>query len=142
MTCDALSQAAPEQKDLELSHNIKVEPHFHTLLLGFYSMNLFSGDDQDTQIERELELCPVFQFSCGKTVLTVKCASFVIKMCHLKNGYDALSARMIIQHHPPFSTWSSPILLIRILKSFVIEEEQLLNMDAWIPGVLVMSKNR
>lgn len=71
VTCDALPKATPELKDLGITHNIKVQSHFPTLLLGFYSMNLFSGENQNTQIEQELGLCPVFQFGCEKTILTV-----------------------------------------------------------------------
>lgn len=62
MICDALSKATPELKDLWITHNIKVQSHLLTLLLGFYSMNLFSGENQNTQIEQELGLCPVFHF--------------------------------------------------------------------------------
>lgn len=67
VTCGALSKATPELKDLGTTRNIKVQPHFSTLLLGFYSVNLFSGENQNTQIEQELGLSPVFQFGCGKT---------------------------------------------------------------------------
>lgn len=49
VTCAALSKAAPELKDLGITHNIKVHPHFPTLLLGFYSMNQFRGKPTHTK---------------------------------------------------------------------------------------------
>jgi len=54
VTYDALSLAATKLKDLGVSHYLKVQVCFHTLLLAFHSMTLFSsGENADTQIEQE-----------------------------------------------------------------------------------------
>lgn len=81
VTYDALSLAATKLKDLGVSHNLKVQVCFHTLLLAYHSMTLFSsGENPDTQMEQEPWLTSeVFQFGYGKTILVVKCASF---FCH------------------------------------------------------------
>lgn len=71
-------------------------------------MTLFSsGENADAQIEQELRfISEVFQFGYGKIIPVVKCASFVIKMWCLENGYDILSARMTDDSGIPLSLHS------------------------------------
>lgn len=108
VTYDALSLATTKLKDLRISHNLKVQVCFHVLWLAFYSMTLFlSGENADTQIEKKpWLLSEVFQFDYGKTILVVKCASFVVKMWCLENGYGILPVRMTDYSSMPLSLHS------------------------------------